>query len=229
MKGIDPANIQFLTLPGHYRTQDGRVEMDPVAAGVIWNHLKSDTLLDGSNASGTSASAPATTAPSTSAPATSSAPPAPSISPSTISVRVENGTTVTGLATDVTTSLQAQGYDAVISHTIPPHTAVTTIDLPQLPRRGQGQAAGHAVPGREGRRGRHRLTRSSWSSATTTPRRTRSAARLRHRRPGQRLDRPGRDAGAGTGTLPTDIANNSRTADQDICSGITAGYGAGTG
>ena len=65
--------------------------------------------------------------PSTSAPATTSAPPAPSISPSTISVRVENGTTVTGLATDATTSLQAQGYNAVVSHTIPPHTAVTTI------------------------------------------------------------------------------------------------------
>jgi hypothetical protein len=40
---------------------------------------------------------------------------------------------------------------------------------------------------------------------------------------------PGGGQTTPSGPLPTDIANNSRTADQDICSGITAGYGAGTG
>jgi len=42
-------------------------------------------------------------------------------------VRVLNGTTTNGLAADVTTSLQAQGYKAVLSTKLPSHTAVTTI------------------------------------------------------------------------------------------------------
>ena len=121
IKGVNPANIQFMTLPGHY---DGaRVAIDPTSAAVIWDHLKNDQLLDGSNATITSG-APTPAAPSTTAPA---APPAPSIPPATISVKVQNGTTATGLAGDATTSLQAQGYNAVLSRTNPGNFATTTI------------------------------------------------------------------------------------------------------
>jgi len=225
MKGIDPSHIQFLTLPGHYRTQDGRVGMDPVAAGVIWNHLKSDTLLDGSNASGNSASGPATSAPSTSA-ASSSAPPAPSIPPSTISVRVENGTTVTGLATDATTSLQAQGYDAVVSHTIPAHTAVTTITYSSSRYEAKAKQLATLYPGAkvvEGGTGTAILVVIGDDYAAAHPKGGGSGT---SGAPTSGSTAPNTGSG---GTLPTDIANNSRTADQDICSGITAGYGAGTG
>lgn len=226
MKGIDPSHIQFLTLPGHYRTQDGRVAMDPVAAGVIWNHLRSDTLLDGSNASGNSSSAPATSAPSTSA-ASSSAPPAPSISPSTISVRVENGTTVTGLAADATTSLQAQGYDAVVSHTIPAHTAVTTITYSSSRYEAKAKQLATLYPGAkvvEGGTGTAILVVIGDDYAAAHPKGGGSSTS--GGAPTSGSTAPATGSG---GTLPTDIANNSRTADQDICSGITAGYGAGTG
>jgi hypothetical protein len=200
--------------------------MDPVAAGVIWNHLKSDTLLDGSNAAGNSAGAPATSAPSTAA-TTSAAPPAPSIPPSTISVRVENGTTVTGLATDATTSLQAQGYDAVVSHTIPAHTAVTTITYSSSKYEAKAKQLATLYPGAKvvvGGTGAQILVVIGDDYAAAHPKG--GGASTTGGAPNSGSTAPATGSG---GALPTDIANNSRTADQDICSGITAGYGAGTG
>jgi LCP family protein required for cell wall assembly len=227
MKGVDPSHIQFLTLPGHYRTQDGRVEMDPVAAGVIWNHLKSDTLLDGSNGSGASG-APTTPASTSSAPPTTSAPPAPSISPSTISVLVRNGTTVSGLAADATTSLQAQGYNATTSHTTPPHTAVTTIVYGSSREEDKAKQLATLYPGAKVESG------GSGTQIVVTLGDDYAAAHPKGGGAGGNTGAPtsGSTSGSSTtpaGTLPTDIANNSRTADQDICSGITEGYGAGTG
>jgi LCP family protein required for cell wall assembly len=232
IKGVNPAHIQFMTLPGHYRTSDGRVEMDPVAAGVIWNHLKSDTLLDGSNDSGSSTSAPASsaTAAPSSAASTTTAPPAPSISPSTISVRVLNGTSVTGLAGDATTSLQAQGYNAVVSHTVPQHTAVTTIVYGSSREESKARQLATLYPGSKVEAGGY------GTQLVLTIGDDYAAA---HPKVGGGAPTGGAPTSGATGssssgstpnaTLPTDIANNSRTADQDICSGITAGYGAGTG
>ncbi|ACU76442.1 cell envelope-related transcriptional attenuator [Catenulispora acidiphila DSM 44928] len=227
MKGINPANIQFLTLPGHYRTQDGRVDMDPVAAGVIWTHLKSDTLLDGSGSSGASG-APSTPAAPTTTAATSSAPPAPSISPSTISVLVKNGTTVTGLAADVTTSLQAQGYNAETSHVTPPHTAVTTIVYGTSKQKAAAEQLATLYPGAKVAAGTYS------TQIVVTLGDDYAAAHPKGGGAGTTSGAPasgstGASSSGTSGTLPTDIANNSRTADQDICSGITAGYGAGTG
>ena len=235
IKGIDPSHIQFMTLPGHYRTQDGRVEMDPVAAGVIWNHLKSDTLLDGSGASG-SAGAPATSssAAATTAAPTTTQPPAPSISPSTISVRVENGTTVTGLATDATTSLQAQGYDAVLSRVQPPHTAVTTIMYASSRSEAKAKQLATLFPGAKvesGGSGTQILVIVGDDYAAAHPKGTGTGTGATSATSGAPTAGSTAPSSGSTaaGPLPTDIANNSRTADQDICSGITAGYGAGTG
>ncbi|WP_194915656.1 LCP family protein [Catenulispora rubra] len=231
MKGIDPSHIQFLTLPGHYRTQDGRVDMDPVAAGVIWDHLKSDTLLDGSGASG-AAGSPATTSAAPTTAATTTQPPAPSISPSTISVKVENSTTVNGLGADATTALQAQGYDAVLNRTVPTHTAVTTITYPNSRSEAKAKQLATLFPGAKVQAGSYgtqivlvlgddyAAAHPKGAGAGTT------SAKSGAPTAGSTAPSGGSTA---AGPLPTDIANNSRTADQDICSGITAGYGAGTG
>ncbi|MBS2539455.1 LCP family protein [Catenulispora sp. NF23] len=226
IKGVNPSNIQFMTLPGHYRTQDGRVEMDPVAAGVIWDHLKNDQLLDGSNASGASGT-PSSAAPTTSAPATT-APPAPSISPSTITVLVRNSTTVNGLGGDNVTSLQAQGYNASLSRTVPPHTAVTTILYGSSKDEAKAKQLATLYPGSKVESG------GPYASEIVVELGDDYAAA--HPKPGAGSSTgaptSGSTAASGSsapGSLPTDIANNSRTADQNICSGITAGYGAGTG
>ncbi|MFD0631339.1 LCP family protein [Catenulispora yoronensis] len=224
MKGINPAHIQFMTLPGHYRTQDGRVDMDKAAAQVIWDHLKSDTLLDGSDAAGNAGTATPTTAPAapSSAAPTTQAPPAPSISPATISVRVLNSTTAQGLATDATTSLQAQGYNAVVSHTVPAHSTVTTIVYATAKQEAAARQLATLFPGAKvegGGRGTQLVLTLGDDYATSHP-------------------KPGSVSSSGSGTasgspsggstpgapLPSDIAANSRTADQDICSGITNGY-----
>ncbi|HEY3478558.1 MAG TPA: LCP family protein, partial [Streptomyces sp.] len=230
MKGINPSNIQFMTLPGHYRTQDGRVDMDPVAAGVIWDHLKNDQLLDGSNAAGNAGTTtPSTSAPS-SAPPKTTAPPAPSISPSTISVLVRNGTTANGLAADVTTSLQADGDNATVSHTTPPHTAVTTIEYGSSREEAKAKQLAALYPGSKVQAGGPYSTQlvlilgDDYAAAHPKPGSTSTGGA-----PTSGSTAPNGTPTTGTGTLPTDIANNSRTADQDICSGITAGYGAGTG
>jgi LCP family protein required for cell wall assembly len=229
MKGIDPSHIQFMTLPGHYRTQDGRVEMDPVAAGVIWDHLKSDTLLDGSGASGAAGSPTTSSAPPTTASSTTQAP-APSISPSTISVKVENGTMVTGLGGDATTSLQAQGYDAVLSRVQPAHTTVTTITYPSSRSAAKARQLATLFPGAKVEEnsygtqilvvvGEDYAAAHAKGGGATSP--TSGAPTAGSTAPSS--------GSTAAGPLPTDIANNSRTANQDICSGITAGYGAGTG
>jgi LytR cell envelope-related transcriptional attenuator len=232
MKGVNPAHIQFMTLPGHYRTQDGRVDIDPAAAKVIWDHLKSDTLLDGSGAAGNAG----TTTPSTSAAASSSAAPttqsapAPSISPSLISVRVLNGTTTNGLAADVTTSLQAQGYKAVVSTKLPPHTAVTTIVYGTSRQETYAKQLAAQFPGAKvegGGYGTQLVLTLGDDYAAAHPKVGSNGAPSSGANgsgPGNSPTGSSGSSGSPNQPLPSEIAANSRTADQDICSGITQGY-----
>ncbi|GAA1971015.1 LCP family protein [Catenulispora subtropica] len=226
MKGVNPAHIQFMTLPGHYRTQDGRVDMDKPAAQAIWDHLKSDTLLDGTDAAGnagvtTPSSSSSSSAAPSSAPSTQTPPP-PSISPSLISVRVLNGTTTNGLATDVTTSLQAAGYKAVVSTKTPPHAATTTIVYATAKQEAYAKQLATQFPGAKIEGGGY------GTQLVLTIGDDYAAA---HPKPGGATGTPsGGSTGSPTGgstpnaPLPSDIAANSRTADQDLCSGITKGY-----
>ncbi|NUP46945.1 MAG: LCP family protein, partial [Catenulispora sp.] len=232
MKGINPSHIQFMTLPGHYRTQDGRVDMDKAAAQVIWDHLKSDTLLDGTDAAGnagTAASSGATpAAPSSPASSSPAAPPPPSISPSTISVRVLNSTTAPGLATDATTSLQAHGYNAVVSHTTPPHTAVTTIVYATAKQEAAARQLATLFPGAKveggGRGTQLVLTLGDDYSAAHPKVGGGPGASPSGSASGSSSGSPSTGSSTPGAPLPSDIAANSRTADQDICSGITNGY-----
>ncbi len=225
MKGINPANIQFMTLPGHYRTQDGRVDMDAAASKVIWDHLKSDTLLDGSGAAGNAGTtAPPSTAAASSSPAPTT-PPAPSISPGLIAVRVLNGTTTNGLAADVTTSLQAQGYKAVLSTKLPSHTAVTTIVYGTSRQESYAKQLAAQFPGAKVEGGGY------GTQVVLTLGDDYAAAHPKVGSPkgspasGANGSAPGSSpTGSSAPPLPSQIAANSRTADQDICSGITQGY-----
>jgi LCP family protein required for cell wall assembly len=222
LKGINPSHIQFITLPGHY-LPSGRVDLDTSAAAVIWDHLKSDTLLDGSNAAGNAgtasagASSPAPTTPSDTAPSDT----APSIPPASISARVLNGTSVSGLAADATTSLQARGYNAVVSRANTPDIAVTTIVYPSG-KQAAAQQLATLFPGAAVSAG------GSGSQIVVTLGADYATA---HHKVGASTPSSGSTGASGPGdvsALPTVISNNSRTADQDLCSDITAGFGAGT-
>jgi LCP family protein required for cell wall assembly len=213
LKGINPSHIQFITLPGHY-LPSGRVDLDASAASVIWDHLKSDTLLDGSNAAGSAGATP-TSAPTSAAPTTPSDT-APSIPPASISARVLNGTSVSGLAADATTSLQARGYNAVVSRLNTPDIAVTTIVYPSG-KEAAAQQLATLFPG---------ATVSAGGSGTQIVVTLGADYATAHHKVGTTA--PSSGSSSDVSALPTVISNNSRTADQDLCSDITAGFAAGT-
>ena len=217
LKGINPAHIQFMTLPGHYRTTDSKVDLDVASAKVVWDHLRSDTLLDGTNAAGSAGTAspsPTSSSSPTSPSAQSSGAPssptsgASSIPPASISVRVLNGTLVTGLAGDTTSSLQARGYNAVLDRTKATAVAVTTIVYPSG-KQAAAQQLATMFPGAKlvaGGTGTQLVVTVGDDVAASRGKGTAAAP------------------SNGTSSLPTAIADNSRTADQDICTGITAGF-----
>ena len=225
MKSLKPANVQFLTLPGHYNGD--RVDFDPVAAGAIWDHLKNDQLLDGSELSGGSGTAatpaPAATAKTTAAPVAA----APSIPPSNISVRVLNGTAATGLAGNATSTLTAAGYNAVVSKVKPKSTSVTTIVYGSTK---SDEAAANQLA-------------ALYPGAKTEPGGASSTLVLTLGSDYAAAHGGTATDGGSTGTatpetagppvssapLPADIAKNSRTADSNLCDGIQNGFGAGTG
>jgi LCP family protein required for cell wall assembly len=224
MKGINPAHVQFMTLPGHYA--GARVEMDTASAAVIWQHLKTDTLLDGTDAAGNagtqSPSAPASSAP----PAAPTTQAGPSIPPSSISVRVLNGTTASGLASDVTTSLSAQGYNALLIRTPPPSTSVTTIVYATAKQEAAAKQLATLFPGAKVEGGGHGTQLVLTLGADYAAAHPKAVSGGSTPGGGDSTTPGGTTPGA---PLPTAIANNSRTADTDICSGITNGFGAGTG
>jgi hypothetical protein len=203
--------------------------MDKAASQVIWDHLKSDTLLDGSDAAGNAgiatASSSAPAAPSSAASSTQSPPP-PSISPSTISVRVLNGTTTKGLAVDVTTSLQAAGYKAVVNTKTPPHTAVTTIVYATARQETYAKQLATLFPGAKvegGGLGTQVVLTVGDDYAAAHPKTSGTTGSSSAGANGSTTGSPSGGSTPGA-PLPSGIAANSRTADQDLCTGITKGY-----
>lgn len=221
LKGVKPGNVQFMTLPGHY--SGARVEMDQNAAATIWDHLKKDQLLDGTDASGAAtASAPSSSTAST-APVR---PAAPSIPPSSISVRVLNGTTVTGLASDATAALSAQGYKAVISRADVPDAPVTTIVYAGSKQKAAAEQLATLFPGAKveaAGRGTQLVLTLGADYAAAHPRVGGSSGST-SASAGTAYSSPGGASPSPVTPLPTAIAQNSRTADTDICAGITNGF-----
>jgi LCP family protein required for cell wall assembly len=225
MKGINPAHMQFMTLPGHY--SGARVELDPVSSKAIWDRLKSDTLLDGTEAAGNAGASSAPSSAASSAPSSAPAAPtttaSPAIPPASISVRVLNGTAVNGLASDATAALSAAGYNAVVSKLAPPKTPVTTIvyaTAKQEPAAKQLQAMypGSKIEG--GGHGTQLVVTVGDDYATAHPKAV---------QPGSSTPAGGDSSSSSAAPLPSAVANNSRTAADALCSGISAGFGAGTG
>jgi hypothetical protein len=113
---------------------------------------------------------------------------------------------------------------------VPPHTAVTTILYGSSKQEAKAKQLATLYPGAK--------VESGGPYATEIVVNLGDDYAAAHPKPGQGTSTGAPTSGstapttgstAAGSTLPTDIANNSRTADQDICSGITAGYGAGTG
>ena len=138
-------------------------------------------------------------------------------------MRVLNGTTVTGLAGDATASLSAAGYNAVVSHTAPPHTTTTTIVYATAKQEAAAKQLQALYPGSKiegGGHGTQLVLTLGDDYAAAHPKAVQSGGAP-----------AGGDSSSSSAPapLPSAVANNSRTAADDLCSGISAGFGAGTG
>ena len=213
LKGVNPANIQFMTLPGHY--SGARVEMDPVSARRDLGPPEGRR--------------PAGRQQRRRQRRRARQPSAPNSAPIVLDGAVDPAVDDLGAGQErhldqrpgrqrhhraVGPGLQRPGQPGQ-------HAEHPGHDDHVLHRQGAdlGRAAGgHGVPRRQGRSPAP-AARRSWSrSAPTTPRRTRRA------RPAAPTPS---DGGSTGGQLPSAIANNSRTAASGICDDLTKGFGAG--
>ncbi|MFD7425721.1 LCP family protein [Streptomyces sp. NPDC059818] len=99
MKNVDLHNTKFVTIPWRY--QGARVAIVEPDAGALWASLKADRTLDGQNAAGKKAGGG-----SAASGGASSSP----VSGAGIDVAVYNGTTVTGLAAQAAELLRSHGF-----------------------------------------------------------------------------------------------------------------------
>ncbi|MFH8404415.1 LCP family protein [Streptomyces sp. NPDC018019] len=122
LKDIDLHNTKFVTLPWRY--QGERVAIVHPAADALWADIKADRTLDGTYAGGAGASPSAGPSPSSS--------PDAGTAPGTgagISVVVYNGTTTTGLAARAAEQLRSAGFTVTGTATArTQHHTATTVE-----------------------------------------------------------------------------------------------------
>ncbi|WP_327296436.1 LCP family protein [Streptomyces sp. NBC_01197] len=104
LKSIDLHNTKFVTIPWRY--QGARVAMVEPAASALWSDLRSDRTIDGKDASGKDHKNGKNPSP---APSSTPSPEGP-VSGAGITVSVQNGTTVTGLAARAAQTLTDRGF-----------------------------------------------------------------------------------------------------------------------
>ncbi len=200
LKDIDLHNTKFVTLPWRY--EGSRVAIVQPDADALWAALKADRTIDGRDAGGKQTGSSDSPAPAASPSASSS--PAP-VSGDGIEVAVYNGTAVSGLAARAAESLTADGFTVTNTATASDqdHTATLVEYGPGLEDRARTVAA--AFPGAELRS----VTGSGISVVL-----------------GQSYaDDPSAAASASPAptSVPSEVADGARSADDDPCSDLTYG------
>ncbi|MFM9133911.1 MAG: LCP family protein [bacterium] len=108
VRGVDPENITFLTMPWYERGDGENVVMDDEAAASVWASMRDDVpwLKPKKTAKPSSSASPEPSPTETKAPKAT-------IEPALIAVRVLNGSGVAGRAAEVAAALEAQGFQIV--------------------------------------------------------------------------------------------------------------------
>jgi hypothetical protein len=104
LRSAGAGSVRLLTVPNltsYPGMPYGDVEWDPTKAPALWKAIRDDTPIPGTPASKTTA---------TPTPGATPTGPALSVPPGSIDVKVENGTSQSGLAHKVASLLEAQGY-----------------------------------------------------------------------------------------------------------------------
>nr|WSW64919.1 LCP family protein [Streptomyces sp. NBC_00995] len=196
MKNIDLRNTKFLTVPWRY--EGDRVAIVEAEADALWAMLKADRTIDGQDAAGTSRGKGATATP---APAAASAAP---VAGAGIDVAVYNGTTVTGLAARAAGLLRTHGFTVTGTATANSQDQARTVVT-----YGPGGKAGAETAARLF--GGARIEESAESGIQVIVGRDYAA------NPSPAPASPTPDS------LPSDVADRSRSAADDPCSDLSYG------
>ncbi|MFC0847497.1 LCP family protein [Streptomyces noboritoensis] len=194
MKSIDLHNTKFVTLPWRY--EGARVAIVKPQADALFAALRADRTVDGEDAGGKQEQAQA-----------ASPSPSPSAPPSGagVSVAVYNGTTTKGLAARAADSLKAGGYTVTGTATAATQDFVHTVIEYGPGARAHADALAQRFPGA--------LLRQA------------KAAGLSVILGSKYADAPADDASANNApaAVPSEVADKARSADDNICSGLSYG------
>ncbi|MGW4897614.1 LCP family protein [Kitasatospora sp. NPDC004240] len=201
LKNIDLHDMKFLTAPWRYNGP--RIDLVHPAVDNLWKTLQADRTIDGKDATGKQEDAPTTPA----APETPAAPaPAPidSRAAAAIKVAVYNGTTANGLAAKAAETLKAQKITVTgVTGAKSTNHATTTIEY------GSGQKANAEK------------VAALFPGATLSPTSASGISLVLGK------DYAAANGGAATASapapLPTEVVNEARSADDDICSNVSYG------
>ncbi|MFD9597473.1 LCP family protein [Kitasatospora sp. NPDC086009] len=201
MKNIDLHDVKFLTTPWRYNGP--RIDLVHPAVDNLWKTLQADRTIDGEDATGKQEDAPQTPAPAETTPA---APSPTAVDGPPVKVAVYNGTTVTGLAAKAAETLKTNKV-TVTGTTTAKNTnkATTTVEY------GSGQKANAEriaamFPGAQ-------LTPTSAAGISLVLGKDYAAANPAATGATPNVPAP----------LPTEVVNEARSADDDICSNVSYG------
>ncbi|WP_405746914.1 LCP family protein [Streptomyces sp. NBC_01525] len=197
LKDIDLHNTAFVTVPWRY--QGARVAIVHPAADSLWASLRADRTLDGKDAAG--ASGPKKndepTAPASEGP----------VSGAGIDVTVLNGTHATGLGSRVADTLRSSGFTVVATTTAPTQDHTTTLISYGPGQEQQARTTARLFPGAELHEG------SAPGIAVTL-----GSSYSEQPAPGATASSPSAD-----GTVPSEVSDDARTADDDACAKLSYG------
>ncbi|MFJ7996609.1 LCP family protein [Streptomyces sp. NPDC096310] len=214
LKDIDLHNTKFVTIPWRY--EGARVAIVEPDASELWTALKADRTVDGKDASGTkdSGAGKAPASPTPSATGGASGEESGEVSGGGISVAVYNGTTVTGLAARASRTLTDHDFVVTGTATASSQDHTTTVIEYGVGLENRARTVARLFPGAE-------VTPVSTTSGIDVVLGT-SYADAPAGGTGDATGSPSAPA-ASPGSVPSAVADDARSADDDPCSNLSYG------
>ncbi|MGW5863037.1 LCP family protein [Streptomyces sp. NPDC055239] len=200
LKDIDLSNTKFVTIPWRYK--GSRVAIVQPDADALWASLKNDRTLDGTDASGKNGKTGKDGKKKTpSGDATATAP----VSGDGAAVAVQNGTTVTGLAARAAETLTEHDFEVTGTATAGTQDHATTVIAYGPGEQARAKSVARLFPGAE-------LESATASGLTVTLGQSYADA-----------PSPSASASGRPESVPSKVADDARSADDNPCSDLSYG------
>ncbi|MFC5662924.1 LCP family protein [Kitasatospora misakiensis] len=210
LKGIDLHEVKFLTTPWRY--SGARIDLVHPAVDTLWRTLQADRTIDGQDATGHQADAPAPSAEPTPTPTTAAEPSPIATDGAPIRVTVYNGTSAAGLAARAAETLRAARVTVAGTATSRGTARATTTVEYGAGQRAAAEKVATLFPGAA-------VAPGQGAGISLLLGRDYAAGGAASGTPSPAATGP---SGAPT-QLPTEVVNEARSADDDICSNVSYG------